>query len=212
MTDEKKRITTPKGRLSFVNVFEIRETDRGRKIFDTAFIFPKPETITDDPQYKAAVEKFVEELNALVKQTAEEKWGAGQIPASCVHPLKSGDEGAKADYEGYGPDVYCFNASTGEKYPPAVVGTQRDGAGQFIRLEEADVYSGCYGRLFISAYAYDNKTKGVSLNLHGVQKLADGDPLGGGRVNVNEAFADPVAGMEDVENAGDTVPASAFED
>lgn len=210
MAETRKKLTTPKGRLSFVNIFETRENDNGRKLYDTAFIVPKPETITDDPAYKAEVEKFIADLKAIVKEAATAKWG-DKLPAGLIHPLKSGDEGAKADYDGYGAGVYCFNASSGEKFPPAVVGLQRDGAGQFIRLEPKDVYSGCYARLSISAYAYDNKKKGVSLNLHAVQKLADGESLGGSGVNVDEAFGSPAAGIDGVESAGETVPQSAFD-
>lgn len=205
----KETLTTPKGRMSFVNIFTTRENDNGRKLYDTAFIIPKPETI-EDPEYKKEVEVFVANLNRIVKAAAVAKWGEGNIPAGCVHPLKAGDEGAKANYDGYGPDKICFNASSGEKFPPSVVGVDRDGAGQLIRLEEKDVYSGCYARLSISAFAYDNKRKGVSLNLHAVQKLADGDPLSGARVNVEDAFSDPAAGLG-VENAGSTVPQSAFD-
>lgn len=209
---EYKQITTCKGRLSFVNIFEPRTNDNGRVIYDTAFIIPKPETITDDPEYQAEVEKFLGQIKELVKEEAFRFFGGeDKIPGDFIHPLKSGDDGAKKNYDGYGPDVYCFNASTGEKFAPAVVGTARDGAGQLVRLEQKDVYSGCYGRLVISAFGYDNKKKGVSLNLHAVQKLADGDPLGGSRVNVDEAFASPAAGMEGVENAGSTNASSLFD-
>jgi hypothetical protein len=44
------------------------------------------------------------------------------------------------------------------------------------------VYSGCYARVSLRFYAYNsNGSKGVAAGLGNIQKLADGEPLGGKR-------------------------------
>lgn len=47
-------------------------------------------------------------------------------------------------------------------------------------LDPSEVYSGCYGRVSIVAFPYSvNGSTGVSFALQNVQKLADGESLGG---------------------------------
>ena len=47
-------------------------------------------------------------------------------------------------------------------------------------MDATEVYSGCYGRLTLNFYAYNaNGNKGVAAGLGNVQKLEDGEPLGG---------------------------------
>jgi hypothetical protein len=47
-------------------------------------------------------------------------------------------------------------------------------------IEEKDFYSGCFARATVRAFAYSNKgNNGVAFGLQNIQKLRDGDPLGG---------------------------------
>lgn len=47
-------------------------------------------------------------------------------------------------------------------------------------LEHSEVYSGIYGRASINFYAYNAKaSKGIACGLQNVQKIRDGEPLGG---------------------------------
>ena len=47
-------------------------------------------------------------------------------------------------------------------------------------MDQSEVYSGCYARLTLNFYAYNaNGNKGVAAGLGNVQKLRDGEPLGG---------------------------------
>ena len=47
-------------------------------------------------------------------------------------------------------------------------------------VDSTEVYSGCYARVSINAFPYNVQgNKGVSFGLNHVQKIADGDYLGG---------------------------------
>ena len=47
-------------------------------------------------------------------------------------------------------------------------------------LERSEVYSGVYGRASINLYAFNsNGNKGIACGLNNLQKLRDGEPLGG---------------------------------
>jgi hypothetical protein len=47
-------------------------------------------------------------------------------------------------------------------------------------LDQADLYSGCYVRASINLYPFNkNGNKGIGAGLNNIQKLADGEPLGG---------------------------------
>ena len=47
-------------------------------------------------------------------------------------------------------------------------------------LDRNEVYSGCYARVSISLYPFNtNGNKGIACGLGNIQKIADGEPLGG---------------------------------
>ena len=56
-------------------------------------------------------------------------------------------------------------------------------------LDRAEVYSGCYGRVSLSFYAFNtNGNKGIACGLGNIQKTRDGEPLGGGHVSAADDF------------------------
>ena len=56
-------------------------------------------------------------------------------------------------------------------------------------INPADVYSGCYGNVNVTFFAYNSAgKKGIGCGLNGIQKTRDGDPLGS-RVTAEEAFS-----------------------
>jgi hypothetical protein len=68
---------------------------------------------------------------------------------------------------------YVLNASSKNK--PGVV----DAALQPI-IEPTEFYSGCYGRASLNFFAYNQAgNRGIGCGLNNLQKLADGEPLGG---------------------------------
>ena len=76
---------------------------------------------------------------------------------------------------------------------------------------KTDIYSGCYGRVCISLFAYNNAGKrGIGIGLEAVQKLRDGDALGGS-VSVSDAFgAGSTCGhIAGIQNSGGSVTTAA---
>ena len=56
-------------------------------------------------------------------------------------------------------------------------------------IDPNEVYSGCYGRASINFYAFNsNGNKGIACGLNNIQKLLDGEPLGG-RSSASSDFA-----------------------
>ncbi len=104
-------------------------------------------------------------------------------------PLRDGD--VERDDEAY---KGCFFLNANTTTPPQVV----DENLQPI-LSAAEVYSGCYGRVSLNFYAFNtNGNRGIAVGLGNVQKLRDGEPLGGGRTSAVDDFAP--AGGDDFLN------------
>ena len=80
-------------------------------------------------------------------------------------------------------DSYFINANSATA--PGIV----DAARQPI-LERSEVYSGVYGRASINFYAFNsNGNKGIACGLNNLQKISDGEPLGG-KTRAEDDFAD----------------------
>ena len=57
-------------------------------------------------------------------------------------------------------------------------------------IEHSEVYSGVYGRASINFYAFNsNGNRGIACGLNNLQKISDGDPLGG-KTRAEDDFAD----------------------
>lgn len=86
-------------------------------------------------------------------------------------PLRDGDL-ERPDDEAYA-NSYFVNANS--ITAPGIV----DAACQQI-LDHSEIYSGVYGRASITFYAFATKTsRGIACGLQNVQKIRDGEPLGG---------------------------------
>lgn len=162
------KVITGKVRLSYANLFEPRSINGSEPKYSVSLIIPK-----SDKQMIEVIKQAIE--NA--KQRDKGKWG-GKIPANLKLPLRDGDE-EKPDDEAYA-NSYFINANS--TVPPTVVGTEKDKAtGKAIRLTEEEVYSGCYARVSINFYGFNAAgNKGIACWLGNVQKLEDGERLGGG--------------------------------
>lgn len=83
----------------------------------------------------------------------------------------------KTDTERPDDEAYanCYFLNANSKNKPGVV----DKNVQPV-LDATEVYSGCYARLTLNFYAYSaSGNKGIACGLGNVQKLEDGEPLGG---------------------------------
>lgn len=172
------KVVTGKVRLSYVHIFQPHAIEEGQdKKYSTAILIPKSDKETLR-KIKAAVE--------AAKQAGASKWG-GKVPANLKTPLRDGDEERpdQPEYAGH----YFLNASS--KTAPGVVDQRLNPI-----LDSEEVYSGCYGRVSINFYAFNTAgNKGIACGLNNVQKMADGDYLGG-RSRAEDDF-DAVDGFDD---------------
>lgn len=166
-------VTTGKVRLSYVHLFAPTKAP-GSEVekYSVSVIIPK-----DDTKTLAKVKAAIDEAKQLGKTS---KWG-GKIPVNLKTPLRDGDTD-RPDDEAYA-NSYFFNCSSTRK--PGIVDRNINPI-----LDPDEVYSGCYGRVNVNFYPFDsNGNRGVAAGLNHVQKLADGEPLGGS-VSVENAFAE----------------------
>ena len=110
------------------------------------------------------------------------KGNARSVPALSTlrTPLRDGDL-ERPDDPAYA-NAYFVNANS--TTAPGVVDANRNEI-----LDKSEVYSGCYGRASISFYAFNaNGNKGIACGLNNLQKIKDGEPLGG-RASAESDFA-----------------------
>jgi len=156
-------------RLSYLHCWEPDSVNGGDLKYSVSAIIPKSDTKTVEA-VKAAIE--------LAKKESASKWG-GKIPANLKAPLRDGDAERPED-ESY-KNCYFFNANS--RVAPQVV----DAKVQPI-LDKSEVYSGCYGRISVTFYGYNSTgNRGIAAGLGNIQKLKDGEPLGG-RVDATDEF------------------------
>lgn len=155
------KVTTGKVRLSYAHLFEPHAIEGNEPKYSVSVIIPK-----NDKETLQAIKEAVNEAKELGKG----KWG-GKVPPTIKTPLRDGDA-ERPDDEAY---AGCYFLNANSKNKPGVV----DINVQPI-LDATEVYSGCYARLTLNFYAYNaNGNKGIAAGLGNVQKLADGEPLGG---------------------------------
>ncbi len=161
-----KVITGPNTRWSFANVWEAKSIHGGIPKFSVSLIIPKSDTKTV-AKIKAAIEAAYREGEVKLK-------GNGRtVPplAAIKTPLRDGDT-ERPDDPAYA-NSYFVNANS--TTAPGIV----DAGCQPI-FERSEVYSGVYGRASINFYAFNsNGNKGIACGLNNLQKIRDGEPLGG---------------------------------
>ena len=171
-----KVITGPETRWSYANVWDPKAINGGTPKYSVSLIIPKTDTVTVN-KIKAAIQSAYEEGESKLK-------GNGRtVPALSVlkTPLRDGDI-EKPDDEAY-KNAYFVNANS--PTAPGIVDADR----QEI-IDRSEVYSGVYGRASINFYAFNrNGNKGIACGLNNLQKIKDGEPLGG-KSRAEDDFAD----------------------
>lgn len=165
------KVVTGIVRLSYANIWEPASVNGGTPKYSVSLIIPKSDTKTI-----AAINAAVD---AAIKQGAA-KFG-GKIPnkAALKLPLRDGD--TEREDEAY-KDSFFVNANS--TTAPQIV----DRAVQPI-LDRSEVYSGCYARVSVNFYAFNsNGNRGIACGLGNIQKIRDGEPLGG-RTSAADDFA-----------------------
>lgn len=155
------KVVTGTVRLSYAHIWEPASINGSDEKYSVSLIIPKSDTKT-----VKAIQDAVEQA----KQDGKAKFG-GKIPANLKLPLRDGDI-ERPDDESYA-NCYFINANSKDK--PQIVDTKVQPI-----LDRNEVYSGCYARVSISLYAFNtNGNKGIACGLGNIQKIADGEPLGG---------------------------------
>lgn len=161
-----KVITGPETRWSYANVWEAKAINGGKPKFSVSLIVPKSDKKTIE-KIKAAIKAAYEEGQSKLKGNGK------SVPALSVikNPLRDGDV-ERPDDEAY-QNAYFVNANSDSA--PGIVDADR----QTI-IDHSEVYSGVYGRASINFYAFNsNGNKGIACGLNNLQKIRDGEPLGG---------------------------------
>ena len=164
------KVVTGLVRLSYANVWEPKSINGGDPKYSCSIIIPKSDTET------------VNAINAAIDCAMKEGIGkfGGKVPpkGALKLPLRDGD--TERDDDAYA-DCYFINANS--KTAPQIVD-------KHVRpiLDRSEVYSGVYAHVSLSFYAFNtNGTKGVACGLGNIQKVRDGEPLGG-RTNASAEF------------------------
>lgn len=174
MALNQNQFTTGEARLSYAHLYEPYSNNGGEAKFSTTVLVPK-----SDAQTKARIDAAIE----FAKQKGvAEKWN-GVMPPVVALPIYDGD-GVRPNGETFGAECKgCWVFTASNKNPVQMVD-----AGMNPIVQKGELYSGCYARVCVSVFAYNsNGKRGVGFGLEAVQKLRDGDPLGGG-VSVADAF------------------------
>lgn len=184
-----------------------KKTGKPKEFYSCQVIIPKADKAT-----KAAIDK-------AVAAAATAKLGDKKVPSSWKLPLRDGDE----EYDEKGEhlkDHWFFNCKSIGR--PNVVGTRkytqedidawdadnehetseykaknRPKLGKLAKLAEDEIKSGDYGRISVDFYYFENESKGIAAGLGNVQKLKEGDPLGGTRTSAEDDFGDLEDGFND---------------
>ena len=171
-----KVITGKDTRWSYCNVWEAKAINGGTPKFSVSLLIPKSDTVT--------VKKIKDAIEAAYREGEAKLKGNGKTvpPLTAIKtPLRDGDAERPDDpaYAGH----YFLNANSATA--PGIV----DADCQPI-LTRSEVYSGVYGRASISFYAFNsNGNRGIACGLNNLQKIRDGEPLGG-RASAESDFLD----------------------
>ena len=157
-----KVITGKNTRLSYFHGWEPTSINGGPERYSVSVLIPK-----DD---KETVKAINDAIDAAIEEGIAKFGGKKPNKAAIKLPLRDGDtEREDEAYAGH----WFINANS--KTAPQIV----DKAVKPI-LDRDEVYSGCYARVSLNFYAFNsNGNKGIACGLNNLQKIRDGEPLGG---------------------------------
>ena len=157
-----KVITGKNTRLSYFHGWEPTSINGGPERYSVSVLIPK-----DD---KETVKAINDAVDAAIEEGIAKFGGKKPNKAAIKLPLRDGDtEREDEAYAGH----WFINANS--KTAPQI----GDKAVKPI-LDRDEVYSGCYARFSLNFYAFNsNGNKGIACGLGNIQKIRDGESLGG---------------------------------
>ncbi len=199
-------LTTPLARLSFPSLDKPSKMkdSQGAETFNCTLLFtPADFTPADVERWK--------KIKMAIALCMREKFGDAafdpatkRLLATYRNPIRLGSE--KPTTAGYGNGVEFFRIAS--QYKPGLANVRK------LEIPPSELYAGCYVRGTISPWAYANSgNKGVSLNMHNVMKIADGEAFGQSGPTVEQDFGDLTADeMAFDDPAGSIMPGDGAAD
>jgi Protein of unknown function (DUF2815) len=171
---------TPHFRVAYPVVFKPKLNELSKKEeYTLTCLFPKGTDLSG--------------LKALAQAAIIKKWGEDKTkwPKDLQSPFKDQAEFKNQTtgkmYDGAEPGCTMIRLKSYQQ--PVVFDQQKNEI-----LEERHFYGGCFARATVNAFAFDQgKNRGISFWFNAVQKVKEGDPLGG-RANPESDF-EPVEGL-----------------
>lgn len=172
-----QHVVTGRVRLSYVHLFVPRiGTNGGDPKYGATILLPKSDIATKQ-RIDAAIQ-------AAIAAGVSSRWN-GARPPQVATPIHDGDGVRPSDGMPFSDECkghWVFTASS--KQAPQVVDL-----GLNPIIQQTDVYSGMYARVSINFFPYaTGGKKGIGCGLRNVQKVDDGEPLGG-RTNAADDFS-----------------------
>ena len=182
--NELTNVTTGEVRFSYAHLFKPYAAMPGQEEkYSVTILVPKTDTDT--------MGRINMAIEAAKQKGTTDKWG-GQCPPVLAVPVYDGDGVRPSDGMPFGAEYkghWVFTASAKVDYPPEIV----DRMGNPI-INQSEVYSGMYGRVNVTFYPYMfGGKKGIGAGLGPVQKLRDGEALGGSAPSAAQIFGAPQA-------------------
>jgi hypothetical protein len=175
-------------RLSYVHLMKPYSQDPATEPkYSCTILLPKTDV--------AGKAKIDAAIAAAKQQGASDKWN-GVVPPIVPDPIHDGD-GVKQDGTAFGPEckgMWVFTASSKQDRPIEVVDRNNNKI-----LDPTQIYSGIIANVFVQffPYAYQGK-KGIGCGLGPVQKMADGESLGGGAPSAASVFGSAAAPAQNI--------------
>jgi len=155
------KVLTPEFRASFVSVFEPKTNQQGKEVYEITMLFPK----------KSDISVLKKAVSDLVNRVYPDK---SKRPGNFRSPFRDGDlPNSMGNIFAGHPGNVVVRAWTKEK--PGLVDEDTNDI-----IERSQFYSGCYARATVTPFIYNNSgNTGVSFFLNNIQKLRNGESLGG---------------------------------
>lgn len=161
------KMVTEKVRLSYAHLYTPYAAMPGQEPkYSTTILIPKTDVAT--------MHRIQSAIQSAIANGVQTKWN-GARPANPKDPLWDGD-GLRQNGEPFGEECkghWVMTASS--KLMPQVVDLELNPI-----IDQTQVYSGMYARVSLNFFPYSNSgNRGIGCGLGNVQKIADGEPLGG---------------------------------
>lgn len=157
-----KVITGKTTRLSYCHLWEPTSINGGPERYSVSVLIDKND--------KETIEAINKAIDAAIEEGMPKFGGKKPNKTAIKLPLRDGD--TERDDEAY-KGHYFINANS--RTAPQIVDKNVKPI-----LDRDEVYSGCYARVSLNFYAFNsNGNKGVACGLGNIQKIKDGEALGG---------------------------------